>query len=75
MNWIANKPGCLKPTEDRQVIVTTLSPFASKHVSEAWYDHLAELWYENGHDISESVIAWMPMPAPADLEGYAESIT
>ena len=70
MNWIANKDGCLKPDRDSQVIVTTLSPFCNKHVCEAWYDHLAELWYENGHDISESVVAWMPMPKPADLDGY-----
>ena len=70
MIWIANKEGCLKPAEEGQVIVTTESPFGGKHSSEAWY--CEGQWFEAGHDISDSVIAWMPMPAPADLQGYED---
>lgn len=70
MNWIANKDGCMKPSEEGQVIVTTESPFGGKHASEAWY--VDGLWFESGNDISDCVIAWMPMPNPADLDGYKD---
>ncbi len=73
MNWIANKDGCLKPSEEGAVIVTTETAFGGKHATEAWYDN--GMWFEGGHDISDVVIAWMPMPTPADLDGYAESDT
>jgi hypothetical protein len=76
----------MKPAEEAQVIVTTESTFGGKHTSEAWYCPPFDLaspitgqpgthgtFYENGHDISDSVIAWMPMPKPADLDGYEES--